>query len=458
DAGPTRRIRASRCSTSAATRSCAATISTHSISRNAARRCRSPPARSSTGSSAAASRSRISRCASRCSAPATSASSTCPQHRRSSRSSSMRARPGARASPSTGGSAATAKSVCRSGAPVSQRVRYCSERCRSSSSMRIRSNDRTRTRFSAYASAAAGRALLFHAWLVAAALAVAPLDTAAQDGSARIHVRRIELRGIERTADAALRRELVQLEGAVLNTAALDESLRRIRSLRFIESVDATLRPVPGSPDVVDIVLTVAEAPARRYGGGGGWSESLRASARAYYTNENLFGTGQRLSFAADASELRSAFELSHTTPHVRDSEIGRTIEATSRRVDRLTKDTAVVDARLTSLSLEYGYPLAGRGRRASAPLALAPALAAAEARLPTPELRDRLAAVGAVLDALRPTACCSTLRVGVALRRSELIPALDVGTQLVDWVAETGDGLVGDGLRPSADLREVDL
>lgn len=255
-----------------------------------------------------------------------------------------------------------------------------------------------------------------------------------------------------------LRRELVQLEGAVLNTAALDESLRRIRSLRFIESVDATLRPVPGSPDVVDIVLTVTEAPARRYGGGGGWSESLRASARAYYTNENLFGTGQRVSFAADASELRSAFELSHTTPHVRDSEIGRTIEATSRRVDRLTKDTAVVDARLTSLSLEYGYPLAGRGRRASAPLALAPALADAETRLPTHELRDRLAAVGDVLDALRPTACCSTLRVGVALRRSELIPALDVGTQLVDWVAETGDGLVGDGLRPSADLREVDL
>jgi len=270
-------------------------------------------------------------------------------------------------------------------------------------------------------------------------------------------VRRIELAGVERTADVVLRRELVQLEGAVLNTAALDESLRRIRSLRFVESVDASLRPVPGSPDVVDVVLTVTESPARRYGGGGGWSESLRGSARAYYTNENLFGTGQRLSFAVDASELRTAFELSHTTPHVRDSEIGRTVEISSRRVDRLTEDTAVVDARLTSLSLEYGYPLAGRGRRASAPLALAPALADTETRVPTTELRDRLAAAGDVLDALRPTACCSMLRVGVALRRSELIPALGVGTQLLDWVTENGNG-AGDDLRPSADLREVDL
>ena len=48
-------------------------------------------------------------------------------------------------------------------------------------------------------------------------------------------------------------------------------------------------------------------------------------------------------------------------------------------------------------------------------------------------------------------------LRVGVALRRSELIPALGVGTQLLDWVTENGNG-AGDDLRPSADLREVDL
>lgn len=253
-----------------------------------------------------------------------------------------------------------------------------------------------------------------------------------------------------------LRRELVQLEGTYLNTVALDESLRRIRSLRFIESVDASLRPVPGSPDVVDVVLTVTEAPARRYGGGGGWAESLRASARAYYTDENLLGTGQRLSFAADASELRSTFELSHTTPHIHSSEVGRTIEVSSRRVDRLTEDTAVVDARLTSLVLEYGYPLAGGGRRASAPPALAPALADEETRLPTHELRERLAALGDVLDALRPTACCSSMRLGVALRRTELAPAPGLGTQFSDWIAE--HGTVADGLAPSADLREADF
>ena len=286
--------------------------------------------------------------------------------------------------------------------------------------------------------------------LLAALLAPGP-RAAAQDASARIYVRRIELEGLVRSADYVLRRELLQLEGAFLNTAALDESLRRIGALRFIERVDASVRPVPGTPDLVDIVINVTEAPSRRYGGGGGWSESLRASARLYYADENLLGTGQRLSLAATGSGLRSAFELSHTTPHIRASEIARTIEISSRHVDRLTKDTAVVDARLTSLVLEYGYPLAGAGRRASPLRALAPVLADEETLLPTAEIRERLAALGDVLDELRPTACCGTLRLGVALRRSELTPAAGVSTQLADWLA-------GHGAVEYADLREADF
>src|SRR5690606_4770421 len=452
-AARTRSIRSLRCSTSAATRSCAATISTPSTSRSADRPRawpRSRRARSSSASSAAASPSPTSSCVSRCSVRKTSASSTRPPRRPSSRSSSTPARPGARANRWTGASAGTRTNACRSSALASRRAPSCSACCRSSSSMRIRSNARTRTRFSACASASAGKSgfvRVLLASLLAALLAPGP-RAAAQDASARIYVRRIELEGLVRSADYVLRRELLQLEGAFLNTAALDESLRRIGALRFIERVDASVRPVPGTPDLVDNVINVTEAPSRRYGGGGGWSESLRASARLYYADENLLGTGQRLSLAATGSGLRSAFELSHTTPHIRASEIARTIEISSRHVDRLTKDTAVVDARLTSLVLEYGYPLAGAGRRASPLRALAPVLADEETLLPTAEIRERLAALGDVLDELRPTACCGTLRLGVALRRSELTPAAGVSTQLADWLA-------GHGAVEYADLRE---
>src|SRR5690606_26560529 len=70
----------------------------------------------------------------------------------------------------------------------------------------------------------------------------------------------------------------------------------------------------------------------------------------------------------------------------------------------------------------------------------------------------QRLAALGDILDELRPTACCGTLRVGIALRRAELTPAPGLSAQLLDWLGEHG-GLDGSGVAaPSADLGEVDF
>src|SRR5690606_34431354 len=110
------------------------------------------------------------------------------------------------------------------------------------------------------------------------------------------------------------------------------------------------------------------------------------------------------------------------------------------------------------SLVLEYGYPLAGGGRRAVAPTALAPVIAEEENVLPAAEIRERLDALGDVLGALQPTACCGTLRLGVALRRSEMTPTAGISTQLLDWIAEHGDEPAGGTAGPSADLGEVDF
>src|SRR5690606_18410212 len=113
---------------------------------------------------------------------------------------------------------------------ASRHARCCSARSRSSSSMPIRSNVPTRTRSSASVSAEAGKA-------VALLVAVLALGTAAnaQEGSGRIYVGRIEIEGLTETADRAVRDELVQLEGTILSTPALEASLRRLRGLPFVD-------------------------------------------------------------------------------------------------------------------------------------------------------------------------------------------------------------------------------
>ncbi len=116
------------------------------------------------------------------------------------------------------------------------------------------------------------------------------------------------------------------------------------------------MRPVDGAPNQVDILITVTTAPARRYGGGGAYSEAQRASLHGYFINENIFGTGQRFSATANVSDLRTLAELSHTNPFPHSDRISRTVSLSSRQVDQLTADTTELDADLASARLEYGY------------------------------------------------------------------------------------------------------
>jgi outer membrane protein insertion porin family len=317
--------------------------------------------------------------------------------------------------------------------------------------MRIRFNARGRTPSSVFGSAAVGRSLAATALVSAVLLGAA--GAPAQEASGRIYVRRIELEGVTATADSVLRDELVQLESSFLNTGALEESLRRIARLPFVAEVRASLRPVEGHPDQVDIVVSIAEAPARRYGGGGGWSEAQRGTLRVHYTDDNLLGTGRRLSLAAEGSALRSAVELSYVKPHVGQGEAARSIEISSRRVERLTKNASVLDAGLTSLVIEYGYPLDGGGPDVAA---LAPGRRLLEeALLPSAEVRERLAALGEVLDERRHAACCGSLRLGVALRRAELTAKPGLGSQLLDWISAHGAANLA---APNAQLDEIGM
>ncbi|HEX7081695.1 MAG TPA: BamA/TamA family outer membrane protein [Gammaproteobacteria bacterium] len=275
----------------------------------------------------------------------------------------------------------------------------------------------------------------------------------AQVAEGRVYVRRIEFEGVTGIDDRVLRREMLQLEGAYLNTVSLDESLRRLEGLPYVASASAALRPVENG--VVDIVVTIEESPARRYGGGGGYSESLRTSLHAYYIDENFLGAGRRLAFSLEGSELRSSAELSYTDPYARRGGVSRTIALESRRIERLTTDASPLDADLAGVTLEYGYPMAlsGDAGRSAGPLGRL--VRDARARLPTAEVRDRSPVLDEILESLQTTACCQSIRFGLDLRRAELAPSAGAGPQLLEWVAANGDR---DDAGRTTQIAEADL
>ena len=205
---------------------------------------------------------------------------------------------------------------------------------------------------------------------IAFLLVLTPLLGEAQTEAARIYVRHIEFQGVTRINDNVLRRELLQLEGSYLNTVALEQSRLRLEQLAYIERAQVVLKPLEDTRDQVDILITITEAPARRYGGGGAYSESLRASLNGYFTNENIFGTGQRFSARVDISEFRNVAELSHTEPYARPDRVSRTVAVSSRQSDQFTADTTELEADLATARLEYGYRI-GEQQRIGLGLAL---------------------------------------------------------------------------------------
>jgi len=247
--------------------------------------------------------------------------------------------------------------------------------------------------------------------LLALGLQLTPSIGGAQQSADRIYVRRIEFRGVTRTNDEVLRRELRQLEGTFLNPSALEQSRIHLERLPSVESATVVVAPVPDTENVVDVVVTIVEEPTRRYGVGGGYASSLGASANGYFVNDNLFGSGQRLSLSADASELGSIAEASHTNPYAFDAGVSRTIGLASRRVDKLTVDTSSIDAELNEGRLEFGYAI------------------------------DPRQSVG----------------LGLALRETTLDAGPNTSAQLTSWIAANGEPVVMNGA-PSTEFAELDL
>jgi len=82
------------------------------------------------------------------------------------------------------------------------------------------------------------------------------------DPGNRVYVRHITFNNVTKINDEVLRREMRQLEGGVLSKALVTRSEERLQRLPYIKSVKTETKPVPGTPDLVDVEVKVEEGPS----------------------------------------------------------------------------------------------------------------------------------------------------------------------------------------------------
>ncbi len=174
--------------------------------------------------------------------------------------------------------------------------------------------------------------------------------------SRRVYVRRINVAGNDRTRDEVIRREFRQLEAAWYDGEKIRQSRNRVDRLGYFTNVGIDTQEVAGSPDQVDLTITVAEKPTGSISLGAGISSADGLGLSFGFKQENAFGSGNSLGIEVNTSKANRTVVLSTTNPYFTDDGVSRTFDLyqrTSRPYDDV--DTYAVET--TGVGVRFGVP-----------------------------------------------------------------------------------------------------
>jgi len=136
-----------------------------------------------------------------------------------------------------------------------------------------------------------------------------------------VYFNRINIVGNIRTRDKVVRRELKVAEGDLYSSSKLKESKRKLTNTTYFKSVD--LKTVKtDEPDLVNLDTVVEEKPTGTISMGVGYSTYEKAMVTGGISQENIFGTGQKVYLNGSLSSISHLYDLTYVQPYTFDTNI----------------------------------------------------------------------------------------------------------------------------------------
>jgi outer membrane protein insertion porin family len=176
--------------------------------------------------------------------------------------------------------------------------------------------------------------------------------------SRRAYVRRIQVAGNDRTRDEVIRREFRQLEAAWYDGDKIRLSRDRVDRLGYFTQVNVETMEVPGAPDQVDLLFTVAEKPTGSISLGAGFSSAEKVALSFGIRQENAFGSGNYLAVEVNTSKYNRNLVLSTTDPYFTRNGISRTVDVFQRTTRPYLGDVNAYSLINSGLGLRFGVPV----------------------------------------------------------------------------------------------------
>ncbi|VAW50984.1 Outer membrane protein assembly factor YaeT [hydrothermal vent metagenome] len=174
----------------------------------------------------------------------------------------------------------------------------------------------------------------------------------------KFYVRRINIHGNDSTQDQVFRREMRLMEGSVLASNLLDRSKIRLQRLPYVETVNVDTVPVPGSSNQVDLKVSITEKLAGSFNIGAGFSQVQGLLFNVGLTQENMFGSGQRLSLNVNTDRANTIYSAAFTEPYYTIDGISRTVSLSFRNRNAARQRINNFQTNSGNLNISYGVPL----------------------------------------------------------------------------------------------------
>lgn len=185
------------------------------------------------------------------------------------------------------------------------------------------------------------------------------------DPGKRAYVNRINFRGNTKTDDEVLRREMRQMEGGWASTYLIDQSKVRLERLGFFKEVDVETVQVPGAEDLIDVNYTVEEQPSGSITASLGFAQGTGLILGASISQNNFFGSGNRVSVSANRSEYQTALSFGFLNPYFTVDGVSLGYNAFYRATDydELNVDISSYAVDSYGAGFNIGYPISDTSR-----------------------------------------------------------------------------------------------
>lgn len=177
------------------------------------------------------------------------------------------------------------------------------------------------------------------------------------DPGKRVYVRRMNIGGNTKTRDEVVRREFRQFESSWYDGNKIKLSRDRVDRLGYFKEVNIETPEVPGTPDQVDVNLTVVEKPTGNFLIGAGYSQADKLTLTAAIQQANFAGSGNTVGIDVNTSKANRTIGFSHTNPYFTDDGVSRSYDVFLRTTNPPSSSSGYYKFQTLGAKLSFGVP-----------------------------------------------------------------------------------------------------